>query len=96
MTKSKKSSYQNLAGDMKPNAAKKADIDIEEDEQEASKGALGFASHAEVEEQLAKVEAERDELKNKYLSTHADMENLRRRTEKDATHASPLSALTIL
>jgi len=80
------SSYQDLASNMKTNEERQEDTS-EKEEETSSAGTLGFASHAEVETQLAKVEAERDELKNKYLQAHADMENLRRRTEKDMNRA---------
>ena len=45
------------------------------------------AAETGVEAELAKLEAERDELKDKLLRTLADMENLRRRTEREIADA---------
>lgn len=82
----KKSSYQDLARNMGSEEKHQADP-ADDQKEEAAQASLGFPSHAEVEKQLAQVEAERDELKNKYLHTLADMENLRRRTEVDISNA---------
>ena len=75
---------------MKPDAEEQAENTQENDKQSATgenTGSLEFTSHAALEAQLAKVEAERDEYKSKHLLAYAEMENLRRRTEKDISRA---------
>lgn len=48
---------------------------------------LAFSSHEELEKQLAEAEAKINEMKQNWLRSEAEMENLRRRAERDMANA---------
>ncbi|MCH9643483.1 MAG: nucleotide exchange factor GrpE [Gammaproteobacteria bacterium] len=61
--------------------------DLEETKAEAAAGGLEYPSHEKLDETLTAVEMERDKLKDQLFRSKADLENLRRRSERDISNA---------
>lgn len=64
-------------------ASKKVEKEFETPQAEG----LEFPSRKKLEDQLTALEKERDEFKNEWMRAKADLENVRRRAERDITNA---------
>ena len=63
------------------------DQDLDDAIEAQSKSGLEYPSHEKLEESLTATEMERDALKEKLYRSQAEMENLRRRSERDISNA---------
>jgi molecular chaperone GrpE len=70
---------------------KKSGSSFSEEGEESVQGALGHPSYEELENKLNETETAMNEYKNSVLRTQAEMENMRRRLERDVSNAHKYS-----
>ena len=96
MTKKGKNLYEDMVEAPKDETAEEHNGDGHAQEQEEADEGIEYPSHEEVESELLKVEQERDQLKNKVLELHAELENVRKRADKEVERARKYSNAKVI
>lgn len=74
----------------------KKDVDQPENENEESQEGLEFPSREKLEDQLTAMERKVEQYKNQYMRAEAELQNVRRRAERDVSNAHKFGSEKLL